>query len=802
MLHDLQFAFRQLLKSPGFSLVAILTLALAIGANTAIFSAIDAVLLHPLPYPDPHQLVIVQETLPRYSLHDIAATAPDYAEFRRQATCFSQIAAVTSAVATLTGDGQPEDVPALRVTASAFPMLGVVPVVGGLFTSDDDQPGRDHVAILSEGLWTRRYGRDPSIVGKNIQINLESYRVAGVIRPILDYRVAANLWMPLAFAPSETAPGTRSPHNIDVIGRLKPGGTIQEARDEFRRIAASIVEQYPNQASMDRGFSLNLKPLAEKQAGDLKTPLLVLIAAVGALMLITCANVSNLLLARALKRRREIGIRSALGASRLRVIRQLLTESLLLAFIAGAAGTLLALYGLRLYAQFGPADLIHGARPSINTWVMGFSLFVSIAASMLFGIAPALETSRIDLTEALKEGSRGSTVGRRLLRESMVAFEVCASLVLLIGAGLLVRSFVRLEHTSPGFQPEKVLTAFVSLPVAQYREPSQKAAFAQSVLERVRAIPGVRSAATIDFLPYNGGPGSGGVEIAGHPRNPNEPQQIIWQTRASPGFFETLGIPLLRGRDISASDEQGSPGAAVIDEITAEKLFSNADPIGMQITVPLAGGSTFTVVGVVAATKSRSLSAPPEPRIYYFGPQVPFGSLAIVMKTVYDPLALASAVRHEIAALDSNLPVDLLTMDQILADSLARQRFSIQLMAVFAALAGLLAAIGIYGVLAYLVDQQRREFGIRIALGARSADVLALVLRQGLVPVAVGLIAGIAGAFALTRLLKTLLYEVSATDPLIFGAVSVGLVTVSLAAMFIPALRATRVSPLDALRQE
>jgi putative ABC transport system permease protein len=346
-----------------------------------------------------------------------------------------------------------------------------------------------------------------------------------------------------------------------------------------------------------------------------------------------------------------------------------------------------------------------------------------------------------------------------------------------------------------------VLTAFVSLPVAQYREPSQRAAFARAVLERVRAIPGVRSAATVDFLPYNGGPGSGGVEIVGHPRNPNEPQQIIWQTRASPGFFETLGIPLLRGRDIAASDEQGSPGAAVIDETTAKKLFPNADPIGMQITVPLAG-STFTVVGVVAATKSRSLSAPPEPRIYYFGPQDPFGLLAIVTKTASDPLALVSAVRREVAALDSNLPVDLLTMDQILADSLARQRFSIQLMTVFAALAGLLAAIGIYGVLAYLVDQRRREFGIRIALGARSAEMLALVLRQGLVPVAAGLVAGIAGALGLTRLLKSLLYEVSATDPLIFGAVSIGLIAVSLAAMFIPALHATRVSPLDALRHE
>jgi predicted permease len=801
MLQDLRFALRQLLRSPGFSLVAILTLALAIGASTAIFSAIDAVLLHPLPYPDPDRLLIVQETLPRYSLHGIAPTAADYTEFRRQDKCFSQIAAVTGAVATLTGDGQPEDVPALRLTSSAFPMLGVVPILGGLFTADDDQPGRDHVVILSEGLWTRRYGRDRSIVGKNIQINRESYRIAGVIRPILDYRVAANLWMPLAFSPSETAPGTRGPHNIDVIGRLKAGETIQIARDEFRRIGAGIVEQYPNQAAMDRGFSIDLKPLAEKQAGDLKSPLLMLFAAVSALMLIACANVSNLLLARAMARRREIGIRSAVGASRGRVIRQLLTETLLLGSVAGAAGALLALYGLHLYAQFGPVGLIRGASPSLNAWVMGFSVSVSIVASTLFGLAPALETSRVDIVETLKEGARGSAGGRKLLRESMVAFEVCISLVLLIGAGLLVRSFVRLQHTSPGFQSENVLTAFVSLPVAQYKEPAQRAAFGRSLLERVRSIPGVRSAATVDFLPYNGGPGSGGVEIAGHPRNPNEPQQIIWQTRASPGFFATLEIPLLRGRDIAPSDEQGSPGAAVIDELVAKELFPNVDPLGEQIKVPLAGG-TFTVVGVVAATKSFSPSAPPEPRIYYFGPQVPFGSLAIVMKTVYDPLALVSAVRREVTTLDSSLPVDLSSMDQILADSLVRQRFSIQLMAVFALLAGLLAAIGIYGVMAYLIHQRRREFGIRVALGARSADVLALVLGQGVIPVAAGLIAGIAGALGLTRLLKSLLFEVSPTDPLIFSAVSIGLTAVALAAMVIPARRATRVDPLDALRHE
>jgi predicted permease len=801
MLQDLHFAFRQLLKNPGFSLVAVLTLALAIGANTAIFSAIDVVLLHPLPYPDPGRLVIVQETLPRYSLRGIAPTAADYAEFRRQSTCFTEIAAVSGATATLTGDGQPEDVPAQRVTASAFPMLGVVPVLGGLFTSDDDQPGRDHVVLLSEGLWVRRYGRDRTIIGKTILINRESYRVAGVIQRILDYRVAAALWMPLAFNPSEVAPGTRGPHNIDVIGRLKPGETLQRAADEFHRIAAFTLEQFPNQASMDRGFSIDLKPLAERQAGDLKTPLLLLLAAVGALMLIACANVSNLLLARALMRRREIGIRAALGASRLRVVRQLLTESLLLAALAGSGGTLLALYGLHLYAQFGPSGLIHGSRPSLNAWVMCFSLVLAIASSVLFGLAPALETSRFDLTDALKEGSRGTSRGRKYLRESLVALEVCLSLVLLIGAGLLVSSFSRLQHTSPGFRSENVLTAFLSLPVAQYREPSQRAAFARSALERVRAIPGVRSAAAIDFLPYNGGPGSGGVEIAGHPRNPNEAQPIIWQTRTSPGFFETLGIPLLHGRDIAASDERGSPGAAVIDELVAKRLFPDADPVGAQITVPLAGG-TFTVVGVVAATKSFSLAAPPEPRIFYFGPQVPFGSLAIVIQTASDPSVVFSPVRHEVAALDSDLPVDLLTMDQILADSLARQRFSIQWMTIFAALAALLAGIGIYGVLAYLADQRRREFGIRIALGARSADVLAMVLFQGLLPVAAGLLAGIAGAFALTRLLKSLLYEVSPTDPLIFAVVSASMLAISLVAMFIPARRATRVDPLIALRHE
>ncbi len=796
----MRFALRQLRTSPGFAAAAILTLAIAIGANTAIFSAVDAVLLHPLPYPDPDRLVIVQEDLPRHGLHGIPPAPQDFAEFRREVTCFSQMAGINQITATLTADGAPEDVTALRISAAAFPMLGVTPVVGGLFTSDDEQLGRDHVVILSEGLWTRRYGRDPSIVGRNIRINRESYRVAGVVRRILDYRVNADLWMPLAFAPAEIQPGTRGPHYIDVIGRLKPGVTLAQARQQFRALAAHIVERLPDQASMDPEFALNLEPLAQRQAGDLKTPLLVLIAAVGALMLIACANVSNLLLARAIVRRKEIGIRAALGAGRARIVRQLLAESLLLGVIAGGLGTMLAFVALARYAHFAPEGLIHGTQPSLNLWVMAFSILVSIAASVLFGLAPALETSRIDLAEALKEGSRGATTGRRILRESMIAIEVGISLVLLIAAGLMLESFIRLERTSPGFGPENVLTASVSLPATDYPTPARRAAFIHALLERTRALPQVRSAAVVDFIPYYGGPGSQ-VDIVGHPRDPSAPTQVVYQTRTTPGFFETMGIPILRGRDFRASDEPGSPAVAIIDETVARHFFPDRDPLGEQIRLPFTR-TDYTIIGVAAVTKSGNPSAPPLARAYYFGPQVPFPSVALLIKTTTAPLSLANAIRHEIAALDSNLPVTSLTMEQILADSVARQKFAIELLTGLAAVSAFLAGIGIYGVLAYLVDQRRREFGIRIALGARASDVLGLVLRQGSVPIGAGLAAGIAAALGLTRLLKSLLYEISPTDPAIFGAVSLFLIVIALVAMSLPARRATRADPLDALRHE
>jgi putative ABC transport system permease protein len=457
---------------------------------------------------------------------------------------------------------------------------------------------------------------------------------------------------------------------------------------------------------------------------------------------------------------------------------------------------------LHLYAQFGPRNLIRGTQPAMNGWVMAFTMVLSFGASFIFGLAPALETSRIDLNEALKESSRGATGGRRFLRESMVAIEVAASLMLLIGAGLLVRSFVRLEHSDAGFRAENVLTGTLVLPVNQYKQPAQIAAFETSLLERTFSLPGVVKAAAIDLMPFSGNYSAGSLKIAGHPHDRNAPEPVVIKSEATPGYLETLGIPLIRGRWFTNADVASSAPVAVVDETVARKYFSNLDPIGMKISGPT-GGENWTVIGIAGATKYKDLSAPPEPNVYYAAAQNPSPMMHLAIKTAGDPLSLVAAVRHEIAQLDPNLPLSRVdTMEHALALSLAQERFSIQLMSVFAALAAGLAALGIYGVLAYLVDQRRRELGIRIALGATRANVLALVVRQGSKPVAIGLAAGIAGAFALTGVLKSLLFEVSATDPFIFAAITAGLILVSLAAMAVPARRASRVNALEVLRHE
>jgi len=519
-------------------------------------------------------------------------------------------------------------------------------------------------------------------------------------------------------------------------------------------------------------------------------------------MLIACANVSNLLLARATMRSREVSIRAALGAARSRIVRQLLTESLLLSTLAGALGVLLAIYGLHLYSTSGPRDLILGAKPAINLWVMAFSILLSMVTSVVFGLAPALEASRMNLTGALKEGSRGSSGGRWFPRESMVVVEVAASLILVIAASLLVRSFMRVERADPGFRPENLLTAQIALPPSVYKLPSQRLAFQNSLLERVAALPGVQSAAAAEFVPFAGALGRAPFEIVGHPRDKNAPSPVVAQNRTSAGYFETMGIPLLRGRGITTADDRGSVPVAVVDETIVKQYFAGMDPIGMQILVPIPN-ITCTVVGIVGAVKYGDIAEPPVPSIYYAAPQLPSAGIGLVIKAVNDPSSLVIPLRQAVAALDPDLPVaGNLTMQQALADSLVRQRFSIQLMTVFAGVAAVLAAIGIYGVLAYLVNYRRREIGIRMALGASPLDVLALVLRQGSLSVAVGLALGISGALALTRILRSLLYQVSATDPLTFVLVPLCLIAIGLLAMLIPARRATQVNPVEALRNE
>lgn len=800
MLQDVRFAIRQLLKNPGFSVVAVMTLSVAIGASTAIFSAVDGVLLHPIPYADPDRLMVVTENLPHYGLSGLQPSFSEFLEYRRLATCFSAIAAVESGDGTLTGEGQPEDADGKRVTSAAFSMLGVKPILGHLFTNDDEQHGRDHVVILSEGLWKRRYGGDRTIIGRNIQISWESYRVVGVIRSLPDADFKADLWMPLTYPPGEVAPGMSGPHFSQVIGRLKPGIAIEQARDEFRRIAMRMVELYPNQDKKSLGFSIDVNPLVEEAAGDLRKPLWLLMGAVGALMLIACANVSNLLLVRGVRRRREISVRLALGATRVDIVRQLIIESLLLAVLAGAVGTLLALAGLRLYAHFAPNDLIPGLQPAMNGLVMAFSLLLSVGVTVIFGLVPAIETAGINLNEFLKESSRGSTGGRGILRECIVAFEVAASVVLLIGAGLVTRSFVRLENVKTGFRSENVLTGIVPLPDASYPLPAQRLGFERALVERVRPLPGVISAGAIDLPPFKGNAGSH-IEISGHPQNPNEPTRVVFQSAVSSGYLETMGIPLLGGRLIAGADDMGGVPVCDIDETVARQFFSSLEPIGMQVLLPVPK-ITCTIVGVVGATRSRNLAEPPLPRIYYSS-GMPFQLVTIVVKTARDPLALISALRHEVGSLNSSLPLSSpMTMDQILAESLARQRFSIELMAVFAAITALLTSIGIYGVLAYLVDQRRREWGIRLALGAQARDVVGLVLRQGALPMAIGLICGLGGAYAMTRYLNSLLYEVSGTDPLVYGCILAGILLVAAVAISVPARRATRVDPMAALRHE
>ena len=795
-MHNLRYALRTLAKSPGFAFTAILTLAVGIGASTAIFTTVDAVLLHPLPYPNASQLVQVTKNMPKFELFKSDASALDFIDYRDLSRSFSHMAAMQTNSVNLTGDAEPVRVYGLRVSTSLFPMLGVQPIEGRVFRPEEEQLGKDRVAVLGEGLWKSRFGADPHIIGKQIEIDTQKFTVIGVVEPVLQFMEQAQLYVPLAFTPAQLDPNARGHQNTDVVARLKSGVTLDQARSEMKLVAARMTRNLPDWYPPD--WNIELDPLADSVAGELRTPLLVLLGAVGMVLLIGCVNVANLLLARATARQKEIGLRIALGAGRARIVRQLLTESLLLAAISGAAGMAIGGWVLELFIRFGSPQLLRWQTVRINAPAVLFAVAAAILTSLVFGLAPALSASQLRPAHRSRSSNR--------LRSLLVVSEVALSVMLLAGAGLLLRSYARLWQTNPGFVPDHLLTARISLPPLQYRDPSRITAFYSELLAGVQALPGVVSAGAVDGLPFGAGGHGGDFQIAGRPWPASEALPDVEKRHATPGYFQTMGIPLKQGRLFTAQDSANTPRVAIIDETFAKAFFPKGDAVGQFLIDPflrLRPGEASQIVGIVGGVKDRNLMKNPQPVIYHPAWQAPLPFMNLAVRTAGDPLALVSAIQQRVRDLDRNLPVyKIATMEQNLSDSLMRRRFSMLLLAALAGFALCLAAVGVYSVISYSVGRRTREIGIRMALGAQPGSVHKLILRQGLRPVLAGLAAGLLASLVAMRALASLLYGVTATDPPTFLAVAGVLLAVSALACAIPARRAALVDPMAALRHE
>jgi putative ABC transport system permease protein len=807
LIQDLRYGARTLIKSPGFAFVAMLTLALGIGANTAIFSVVNGVLLRALPYYEPERLVMVWADRPilqaQIGLPDFPVAAPDFIDWRNQNQVFQQMAAMYARFMNLTGGGDPESVTGLRATASLFPLLGARFAVGRPFLPEEDQAGADRVVVISHGLWQQRYGADPKIIGQKITLNDEAYTVIGVTAPDFQFprrgeapgiATKADLYLPIAFAPEEM--NNRVQSRLRVIARLKPGVSVQQASAEMSAIARRLTEQYP-QTNTDKG--VRLVPLDQQAVGKARTALLVLLGAVGFVLLIACANVANLLLARAAGRQKEMAIRAALGANRWRVVRQLLTESLLLAISGGAGGLLLAWWGVELLLSIAPDNLPRAYDVRLDTRVAGFTLLVSLLTGILFGLIPALQVSKIDLGVTLKEGGRDAAgLLRRRLRGFLVVSEVALAFVLLIGAGLLIRSFARLTEVDPGLDPRGVLTMDIMLPFAKY-SGGRSVAFFEQTLERVRALPGVEAAATVFPLPLSGMQAATAFRIEGRPAPAAQTISAGYRL-ISPDFFKTFRVPLVKGRLLLESDGAKAPPVVVVNESLARNYFANEDPLGKRITT---GDVTRVIVGVVGDVKHSALDEEAKPEIYFPIAQDPPIFMSLTVRASGDPMQMVAAVRGQVWAGDKDQPItNIGTMERLMAKSVAPRRFNLLLLGVFALVGLALAGLGLYGVMSYTVTQRTREIGVRMALGAQTGDVLRLVIGEGMKLALIGALLGLGGALALTRLLKTLLFDVSATDPLTFIVIAAVLIIVALLACWIPARRAARMDPLVSLRVE
>jgi putative ABC transport system permease protein len=805
LLQDIKFGCRSLAKNPGFTAVAVLALALGVGANSAIFSVVNATLLNPLPFPEEGQLLRLGEGKRGGAQPERGSFSyPDYKDVQQQAQTLAHVSAFLNAGAMLTDEGlEQERVYGADVSPEYFDVLGIRPELGRVFTTEEDRPSSG-VVVISHGLWQRRFGGRRDVIGRQLRMGVTPVTVVGVMPEGFEYPFRADrqdFWEPLNDRPAPDR-DQRDSHSYRVIARMKPGVTLEQANAELDTISRRLEQQYPdsNTTTLAAGASMH-----EEMTRDVRPALLILLGAVGLVLLIACANVANLLLARAAGRQREIAIRTALGASRWRVVRQLLVESLLLALAGGACGLLLALWGTDVLVAAGPANIPRVGQAGLDARVLAFTMLVSVLTGVVFGLVPALQASRTDLTGGLKEGSRGSTEGprRSRVRSALVVAEVALSLVLLIGAGLLIRSFVRLMQTDPGFDPARVVALDIPLGSKRYDTPEKQSAFFAQLVGRVRGMQGVEAAGVVNNLPLGNSIDELTFNIEGRP--PFQPGAMpqAHYTVVSPGYFEALKIPLRSGRMFTEHDDARSPNVMLVSEALARAVFAGENPVGRRLITD-AAVPPFEIVGVVGDARRVSLASEAEPEFY-----VPFQQAAqrrlnlVVRAGAGDPAALTSSLRGAVAELDKDQLIwQTRTLDQLVSASVAGRRFNMTLLGLFASVAMALAALGLYGVMAYSVTRRTHEIGVRMALGARGSDVLRMVVGQGMRLALLGVAIGLAAAFAVTRVLASLLYGVTTTDPLTYAGLAALLASVAFLASYLPARRATKVDPMEALRYE
>lgn len=807
LMQDLRFAFRQMVKKPGFTAVVVLTMALGIGANAAIFSVLDAVLLKPLPYSNPDRLIKVWTRFTGIGAPNDQnwVSAPEFRDFQQLNSSFSDLAAIGSGSINLGVKGSPQRVVGASISPSLFPMLGAQPLLGRAFLPEEAQPGRDHEVVLSYGLWRRVFGGNRNVIGSTIDIDGVPMSVVGVMPEGFAYPDEAEIWGPLAFSPDDLSENSRGNHGFEVLGRMKPGLSLAQVQSDMDRVGKTIMEQHGSYPYKKFDFGIILHPLLEETVGDVKPSLMVLMAAVGLVLLIACANIANLLLVRSTERQREMETRVALGASGTRLMRQLLTESVVLAFAGGVVGVAITPWILHELVRIAAKSLPRTVHTSIDGRALLLTAAISLATGILFGLAPALQAGRKRGFEGLKGGR--STEGKRpkRLRSVLVISETALSLLLIAAAGLLIRSFAEILKVDPGFRSDGVLTMRVALPDAVYSKPEQVRGFYADLLDRVQRLPGVQAAGAVSALPLSGQGGSGTTTIDTQSvplekTTPEADQRVV-----TPDYFKAMGISVVRGRVFEARDSDTAAPVAVVDESLAQEFWPNQDPVGkrlhpggLQARIPWA-----TVVGVVRHVHNRTLEARSRVEVYWPENQRPNGAMALAVLTSGNPMNLVPTIQREVAAIDPDLPVyKMSTMTEVMGDSLERRRLALILLAGFAGLALLLAAVGIYGVTSYGVAQRHQEIGLRMALGADRGDVLGMLIRSGMATIGIGLGFGLVMALFLTRLMSGLLFSVRPWDPVALSGAAALLMIAALLAIYIPARRATKVNPMVALRYE